>query len=114
MVMSSLTRHNTLVYLLLIYLVGIHVVIMAEPRFHLVMVPFLTIFAVRGVRAVRRVGSDLRSSESAVRQQARWRLTLTVALVALLLLNWAYELNVDAEKLRLLFAPGGNTARFTY
>jgi 4-amino-4-deoxy-L-arabinose transferase-like glycosyltransferase len=114
MVMSRLTKYNTLVYLLLIYLVGVHVLIMAEPRFHLVMVPFLAIFATQGVRALRSAGDDLRSSESAVRQHAWWGLLLTAALVALLLLNWAYELNVDAEKLRLLFSPGGNTARFTY
>ncbi len=114
MVMSRLTRYNTLVYLLLIYLVGVHVLIMAEPRFHLAMVPFLAIFATQGIRALRSASDNLHSSESAARQHARWGLLLTAALVALLLLNWAYELNVDAEKLRLLFSSGGNTARFTY
>ena len=39
---------------------------------------------------------------------------MALAVVALLLLNWSYELNVDMEKLRLLFSPGGNLARFTY
>jgi len=114
MVMSGLTRDRTLVYLLLVYLVGVHVLIMTEPRFHLVMVPFLALFAAQGVRALRSAGGNLRVCEAAVRRNARWGLVLTAALVALLLLNWAYELNVDQEKLRLLFSPGGNTARFTY
>ena len=39
MVLSDLTRDLALVYLLCAYLVGIHVVIMAEPRFHLVWCP---------------------------------------------------------------------------
>jgi 4-amino-4-deoxy-L-arabinose transferase-like glycosyltransferase len=114
MVMSALTRDKTLVYLLLVYLVGIHVLIMAEPRFHLVMVPFLAVFAAQGVRALRSASGDLRDSDAVVRRNARWGLALTAALIALLLVNWAYELNVDLDKLRLLFSPGGNTARFTY
>jgi 4-amino-4-deoxy-L-arabinose transferase-like glycosyltransferase len=114
MVLSALTRDRMLVYLLLLYLVGVHVLIMAEPRFHLVMVPFLAIFAVQGVGALHNAGSNLGATEGAVRRNAQWGLLLTVILVGLLLLNWAYELNVDLEKLRLLFSPGGNTARFTY
>jgi hypothetical protein len=41
-------------------------------------------------------------------------LAVCVAVAALLVLNWVYELNVDMEKLRVMFAPGGNVARFTY
>jgi 4-amino-4-deoxy-L-arabinose transferase-like glycosyltransferase len=110
MVMSGLTRDRTLVYLLLLYLVGVHVLIMAEPRFHLAMVPFLAVFAVRGARILSRARATVDTSS----KTTRWRLVVTVLIVALLLVNWVYELNVDMEKLRLLFSPGGNLARFTY
>jgi 4-amino-4-deoxy-L-arabinose transferase-like glycosyltransferase len=110
MVMSGLTRDRTLVYLLLLYLVGIHVLIMAEPRFHLAMVPFLAVFAVQGAGILSRARATLGTRS----RTTRWLLVVTVGIVALLLLNWVYELNVGTEKLRLLFSPGGNLARFTY
>lgn len=110
MVISGLTRDRTLVYVLLLYLVGVHVVIMAEPRFHLAMVPFLAVFAVQGAGILYRARTTLDTSS----KTTRWSLVVTLAIVALLLLNWVYELNVDMEKLRLLFSPGGNLARFTY
>jgi 4-amino-4-deoxy-L-arabinose transferase-like glycosyltransferase len=112
MVLSELTRDRVAVYLLLAYLVGVHVLIMAEPRFHLVMVPFLAIFAVQGAMVLYRARHNLGAVEGAM--GARWGLALSAVIVALLLLNWVYELHVDMDKLRLLFSAGGNVARFTY
>jgi 4-amino-4-deoxy-L-arabinose transferase-like glycosyltransferase len=114
MVLSKMTRDRALVYLLCGYLVGIHVLIMAEARFHLVMVPLLVVFAVHGVPAVSRTLADLQASDPELRRTARLRITLSGLIVVLLLINWAYELNTDMDKLRTLFAPGGNLARFTY
>ncbi len=108
MVFSDMTRDKVLVYLLFVYFVGIHVLIMAEPRFHLVLVPFLAIFAVQGAMTL------LRGRHLIAGQDARWRLTLCMLVMALLVLNWMYELNVDVDKLGLIFSPGGNIARFTY
>jgi 4-amino-4-deoxy-L-arabinose transferase-like glycosyltransferase len=105
---TKITRDMVLICLLLLYFVGIHILIMAEPRFHLVLVPFLVIFAVRGAITL------LQARGVAVRPDTRWRLTLCLLVMALLVLNWTYELNVDMDKLRLILSPGGNMARFTY
>ncbi|HJX39415.1 MAG TPA: glycosyltransferase family 39 protein [Anaerolineae bacterium] len=114
MVLSRLTKETMLIYLLFAYLVGVHVLTMAEPRFHLVMVPFLGIFAAQGAVLLRRMKRDYHAGAVQERRSVRWMVALIVLLVILLLVNWAYELHVDMEKLRILFAAGGNTARFTY
>jgi 4-amino-4-deoxy-L-arabinose transferase-like glycosyltransferase len=111
---SRMTRDKVLIYLLFIYFIAIHILIMAEPRFHLVLVPFLAIFAVQGARILPRVRGQLQARDVAARRNARWRLIWCLLVMALLVLNWVYELNVDMEKLRLVFSPGGNMARFTY
>jgi hypothetical protein len=90
------------------------VLIMAEARFHLVMVPLLAVFAVQGVLAVSRTPRPLNATDPELRRATRRRVTLSVLIIVLLLVNWAYELNTDMDKLRILFAPGGNLARFTY
>jgi 4-amino-4-deoxy-L-arabinose transferase-like glycosyltransferase len=105
---SKATSDKTLVYALSVYFLGVHMAIMAEPRFHLVLVPFLAIFAAQGGRILRHARGFLQAPG------ARWRLVACALLVALLVLNWMYQLNVDADKLKLVFSPGGNTARFTY
>jgi hypothetical protein len=105
---SDIARDKVLIYLLFFYFVGIHMLIMAEPRFHLVLVPFLTIFAVQGAMTLSQV------RDVAIRRDAGWRLICCLLVMALLVLNWVYELNADMDKLRLIFSPGGNMARFTY
>lgn len=114
MVLGGLTRDKVLVYLLFVYLAGIHMLIMAEPRFHLVMVPLLAVFAAQGVISLPRVASDSNSADQRLRRETRWRVALSLLIVAVLLMNWTYELGTDMDKLRLLFSPGGNLARFTY
>jgi 4-amino-4-deoxy-L-arabinose transferase-like glycosyltransferase len=105
---SEITKDKVLIYLLFSYFIGIHTLIMAEPRFHLVLVPFLAIFAVQGARTL------LQARDIAVRRDTKWRLMWCLLVIALLVLNWMYELNVDMDKLRLVFSPGGNMAGFTY
>ena len=105
---SQISKDKVLIYLLFSYFIGIHMLIMAEPRFHLVLVPFLAIFAVQGARTLPQ------AREITARRDRRWRLMWCLLVIALLMLNWMYELNVDMDKLRLLFSPGGNMASFTY
>ena len=111
---TEVNRGNMLIYLLFVYFVGIHVLIMAEPRFHLVLVPFLAVFAARGATALAQVKDNLHTSDLKLRGATRWRFVLCWVVIVLLVLNWIYELNVDLDNLRTLFAPGGNLARFTY
>jgi 4-amino-4-deoxy-L-arabinose transferase-like glycosyltransferase len=114
MVLSDLTRDRALVYLLFVYLAAIHVAIMAEPRFHLVMVPMLAVFAAHGATIWSRVKSDFNSADGQLRKATRRRVAFVTVIVALLVVNWSYELISDFGKLELLFSPGGNLARFTY
>lgn len=111
---SRVASETVLIYLLSAYLLGVHMLIMAEPRFHLVLVPFLVIFAAHGARESTRVKDKLQASDAALRRSTRWRLALSLLVIALLVLNWVYELSVDMDKLRVLFSAGGNLARFTY
>jgi len=111
---SDITRDTVLIYLLFFYFTGIHMLVMAEPRFHLVLVPFLTAFAAQGARALPQVRDKLRARDLAVRRDARSRFGWCLVVMALLVLNWVYELNVDMDKLRVIFSPGGNLARFNY
>ena len=111
---TEVNRGNMLIYLLFVYFVGIHVLIMAEPRFHLVLVPFLAVFAARGATALAQAKDNLHTSDLKLRRATRWRFVLCSVVIVLLVLNWIYELNVDLDNLRTLFAPGGNLARFTY
>lgn len=114
MTFTDVNGDKVLIYLLSTYLVGIHVLIIAEPRFHLVLVPFLAVFAARGAMALTQVKDNLGTSDMGSRRATRWRLALCLVVMVLLVLNWIYELNVDLDNLRRLFAPGGNLARFTY
>ncbi len=47
-------------------------------------------------------------------QTGWWKLALALVLIWLLLFNWGFELWSDADKLRLLFGPQGNTTYFSY
>jgi 4-amino-4-deoxy-L-arabinose transferase-like glycosyltransferase len=114
MVLSDLTRERALIYLLFAYLAAIHVAIMAEPRFHLVMVPMLAVFAAHGATIWSRVKSDFNSADEQLRRSTRWRVAAAAVIVVLLVANWSCELISDLDRLRLLFSPGGNAARFTY
>jgi hypothetical protein len=74
----------------------------------------LAVFAAQGVISLPRVASDSNSADQRLRRETRWRVALSLLIVAVLLMNWAYELGTDMDKLRFLFSPGGNLARFTY
>lgn len=85
-----------------------HLIILAEPRFHLVLLPFLAVFAAYGFVERRKVLMSLSL------QAHWWRLLLALLAVGLLLFNWGYDLVTDAEKLRMLFGPEGNRTYFDY
>jgi hypothetical protein len=87
-----------------------HVFILSEDRFHLALVPYIAILAaqvwVYGVAPLR----------------ARWhessagKLIVALAIFAAILLvsNWGFELNRDADKIAQLLGPNGNQSYFPY
>jgi hypothetical protein len=99
-------KDRLLVLLLLAGYLLPHVLLLAEDRFHLALVPMLAVFAAHAW--VSRGELKL-----AARKQPL-KLALALLLVSLLCLNWVGELRRDASDLAILFGPEGNTSYFSY
>jgi hypothetical protein len=101
-------KNTVLAGLIMFGYIAPHILILAEPRFHLAMVPFFAVLAgytwVNGRSIWMRARTD----------KGRWLFALSCVLVALLLLNWGLGLWRDADKLVQLFGPEGNVAHFPY
>jgi 4-amino-4-deoxy-L-arabinose transferase-like glycosyltransferase len=91
-------REMVLLALLFVYYVGIHTLILAEDRFHVPLVPILALLA-----ASMLVKPTLRWQAA-----QRWQRVLAVTLVALLIVNWGWEIARDRQLLAALFGPEGN------
>jgi hypothetical protein len=85
-----------------------HLLLLAEPRFHLSLVPLLAVFAAYTWTNFPALRAAMRKKEN------WWRLAIAVTAVALLWFNWGRELYKDLDQLVLLFGPGGNRAYFVY
>ena len=87
-----------------------NILILAEDRFHLVLVPLLAILA---ARVWARGFPALRAAWAA---SARGRLILLTSgvMIALLFLNWGLGLYRDSGKIALLLGPNGNQTYFAY
>jgi len=87
---------------------GPHFLLLAEPRFHLAVVPVLAVFAGYAWVAHRTLWARLTGPGSG------WKLALAVVLLALLLFNWGFELWQDREILVELFGPEGHKLYLPY
>lgn len=85
-----------------------HLLILAEPRFHLAWIPMLAVLA--GYTWVNKAEIWARARTPGGRAAA----LIAVLLVSMLLFNWGLELIRDADKLTLMFGPEGHLARFSY
>jgi 4-amino-4-deoxy-L-arabinose transferase-like glycosyltransferase len=87
-----------------------HILLLAEDRFHLTIVPFLAIFAARlwegGIRDLKQLFGFSTLGKVAV-------IAATFAVV-LLFFTWGHELVRDMDKLLILFSPEGNRSGFPY
>ena len=95
-------RRKGLVALLVAYYTGLHMLIMAEPRFHAPLVPVVAILAAHGF------------TEQPCRRSRPWQWALAAALIGLLFLNWGLELARDGGTLVALFGPDGHRLRLPY
>ncbi len=93
--------------IMLAYLIP-HIVIISEERFHLAIVPFLAIFAARGLME----GGQIKTIVSNTRTQ--WKVVLAIVIVVLLFVNWGVEIGLDWKNIIILFGPEGNRAYFNY
>jgi hypothetical protein len=85
-----------------------HLLILAEERFHMTLIPFFAVFAAAVIVRRREILTSLRAPQG-------WRTLLLPAVVSILLLvNWGYELWSDSSHLAALFEKGGNETFFPY
>jgi hypothetical protein len=101
-------KESALLAMVIVSYIIPHLLILAEPRFHLAIIPFLSVLA--GYAWVNRKEIWARVKTPEVRRAA----ILAVILLGLLVFNWGYELARDADRLAAMFGPEGNLARFDY
>lgn len=102
------SRETVLVGLVSLGYLAPHLLLLAEPRFHLTLVPVLSVFAARAW--------TMRRADYAAMLGGRntWRPMLAAVLVAGLWFNWGHELWRDSARLHALFGPEGNETYFDY
>ncbi len=83
-----------------------HVIILAEDRFHLALVPFLAILAPWGWAFLSKREYRISSSRILV--------FISICIAVLLIANWGLELSRDADKITQLLGPDGNRTYFPY
>jgi hypothetical protein len=100
-------------WLMALFLAGYitpHLIIIAEDRFHLTLIPLVAILAAQfssgGWSSIRQRWTESRSGKIA--------LILALLAIMLLMTNWGLELWRDSDKLALLFGSNGNHAFFSY
>ncbi len=110
---TSLLRWNSrvvLLFLLVFTYMLPHVFILSEDRFHLALIPYLSILAAyfwtNGLH-----GLILRWHAS---KNGKFAVVLAGLIVLLLVLNWGFELTRDADKISALLGPNGNQTHFPY
>jgi 4-amino-4-deoxy-L-arabinose transferase-like glycosyltransferase len=100
------TKERLLLLLLILGYLMPHMMLLAEPRFHIALVPALSILA-----SYAWIDRKVLWSKAS---QNKGRLAIMLVLIGLLWLNWGVELWRDADKLALLFGPDGYRAGFSY
>jgi hypothetical protein len=87
-----------------------HVFILSEDRFHLALVPYISILAAQvcgnGLAPLRARWHESRTG--------RWIVSFAVFAAFLLVANWGMELIRDADKIAQLLGPTGNQSYFPY
>ena len=102
-------EHILLGLLLISYLLP-HIFILSEDRFHLALVPYFAMLAAQvWVGGFREIFLRWRQS-----QIGKTAVILAICAVALLLMNWEFELFHDAAKIVQLLGPNGNQSYFPY
>lgn len=110
---TSLLKWNAgikLMFLLLFTYLLPHIFILSEDRFHLALIPYLSILAVyfwaNGFQGLASRWHESKHGKLAV--------ILASFVVLLLITNWGFELARDADKIAALLGPTGNKTYFPY
>jgi len=102
LVCGRMCERKALIKWLLVYYTGMHMLIMAEPRFHVPLVPIVTVLATYFF------------VERPCQWSRPWQQRLFSLLIILLLANWALELTQGWNTLVALFGPEGHRLYLPY
>ncbi len=100
---------RTLILALVLATLAVYVPVLAEPRFHLPLVPFLAVYAGAAWRS--RTGWAAFRARLAAGDSQAW---LAVIALAILLLLWGWDLWRLWPRLAVVLAPGANTLYLDY
>ena len=102
-------EHILLILLLIAYILP-HVFILSEDRFHLALVPYISILAAQvWVKGFRELSARWKESYT-----DKWIVAFAILAGILLITNWEIELVRDADKIAQLLGPNGNQSYFPY
>lgn len=105
---SKWTKKKGLLFMVVIAYIIPHVLILAEDRFHLTLLPIFSLWAAFAWVNRGHIRSEILNPSN------QWKLALSLSLLMLLFLNWGYEIWLDGDRIKLLFGPDGNYAGFSY
>ena len=109
LVLIKWNRSNVILGIFLIGYLIPHILILAEDRFHLALVPFLAIFA-----STFWAGGMTKIIEKWKNRNGIFTIILALIILLLLIANWSLELYRDREMLIMLFGPKGNITYLPY
>ena len=101
-------KESMLVLLISMGYIAPHILILAEPRFHLTVVPFIAILAAQTWVNFKEQWNAYEKKQKAI------RLIFAIILLGLVIFNFTYEIVNDLDKLKILFGPNGNKSYFGY
>jgi hypothetical protein len=107
------TGFKTEIWLLVLLLIGYaapHMLIITEDRFHLALVPFLSILAARCWTG----GWSAIIHNWFISNQRKTMMIAAFIIVFLLVINWGMQIGRNADKLATLMSPNGNQSYFSY
>jgi hypothetical protein len=107
------TGFKTEIWLLVLLLIGYaapHMLIIAEDRFHLALVPFLSILA---AQCWTGGWSEIIQNWS-ISNRRKTYMILALIIILLMITNWGMEIARNADKLATLLSSNGNLSFFSY
>jgi hypothetical protein len=108
--MAERDRHWQLLSLLFAWYIGVHLLVMAEERFHFALVPMLAAIAAKGLDQWPAIKNKLSQGDPSTRR----RLVLASLLIALAVVNWSFEINRNMNRYQTLMEPNGWRSNFNY
>ena len=102
LVCGNMDRQKGLIALMIGYYTFIHMLVMADARFHIPLVPIIAVLAIYAV------------VEKPWRFSSRWRVYCAAGIVGLLFINWGVEVARDWNILVKLFGPEGYRINLPY